>query len=131
MSQILLGGKSSGGNVNAGTELDAMFTELYTAAGLAALSLPAAGYTLQASDAFGFLGTSGCTVPASVFSSRQWVDLYNNTGGGITITQGGGLTLRLAGTATTGNRSLAQHGFCRIYFYSATEAVALNFGGLT
>lgn len=132
MAQILLGGKTAGSNINAGTELDPMFTELYAGIGAAPIAGPSVGYTLQATDAFGFLAMSGCTIPASVFTARQWVDLHNNTGpGSITLTQGSGLTLRLAGTATTGNRTLAQRGVCRIYFISPTEALALNFGGLT
>ena len=36
MGQILLGGTSAGGNVNAGTQLDAMFTELYALRSLVA-----------------------------------------------------------------------------------------------
>ena len=35
-----------------------------------------------------------------------------------------GLTLRLAGTATTGNRTLAARGLATIWFNSASEAVA-------
>ena len=49
--------------------------------------------------------------------------IYNNSAASITITQGAGLTLRLAGTATTGNRTLAQRGFARLIVISSTEAI--------
>lgn len=74
--------------------------------------------------------TAGVTVPASVFSSQDVVSIYNNTSSPITITQAGGLTLRFVGTATTGNRTLAQRGLATIVFISATEAV-ISGGGLT
>lgn len=67
--------------------------------------------------------SAGITVPASIFTADNAVSLYNNTAGNLTITQGSGLTLRKAGTATTGNLTLAQHGLATIWFISPTEAV--------
>lgn len=63
------------------------------------------------------------TIPASVFSAGAALSLYNNTSGNLTILQGSGLTLRLAGTATTGNRTIAQRGMATIWFNGATEAI--------
>lgn len=95
---------------------------------------------LQAAlDAKGFLNlpktTSGledgkCFSTATGFTvnTRDEGDIcsvYNNSGSSITLTQGGSLTLRVAGTATTGNYSLPQRGFVTIWFHTATEAIIL------
>ena len=74
--------------------------------------------------------TAGVTIPVSVFSSKDTFTIYNNSSANITITQGSGLTLYLVGTATTGNRTLAQRGLATVLFISATEAV-ISGGGLT
>jgi hypothetical protein len=66
--------------------------------------------------------SAGITVPNSVFSANDVVTLYNNTAGNLTITASI-TTLRLSGTATTGNRTLAQRGVATIVFISGTEAV--------
>lgn len=63
------------------------------------------------------------TIPASVYSAGATVSFYNNTSGSLTILQGSGLTLRLAGTATTGNRTIAQRGMATIWFNSPTEGI--------
>lgn len=67
--------------------------------------------------------TAGITVPSAVFSAGAVVSIYNDSASPVTITQGSGLTLRLAGTATTGNRTLAQRGMATMWFNSASEAV--------
>jgi hypothetical protein len=72
--------------------------------------------------------SAGITAPPSVLAAGDIVSLYNNTAGNLTITQGAGLTLRLAGTATTGNRTLAQRGLATIWFLSATEAIISGSG---
>jgi hypothetical protein len=74
--------------------------------------------------------TAGVTVPANIFAANDVVTIYNNSGSNITITQGGSLTLRQVGTATTGNRTLAQRGLVTVVFISTTEAV-ISGGGLT
>ncbi len=90
------------------------------------------GYTLVVGDLGKHISitTGGVTVPANVFSAGDVVTIYNNSASTQTITQGTSLTLRLAGTATTGNRSLALRGIATVLFISATEAV-INGGGLT
>lgn len=69
-------------------------------------------YILVASDTGKHISitTGGVTVNASVFSIGDTVVIYNNSGSNQTITQGTNVTLRLSGTATTGNRTLAQYG---------------------
>lgn len=54
--------------------------------------------------------------------------VYNDSAAAFTITQGAGLTLRLGGTTTTGNRTLAPRGFATIWFNSTTEAVIQGSG---
>lgn len=70
-------------------------------------------YTLVSADAgrhINYSTNSGSiTIPISVFSPGQAITIFNNTATNITITIAAG-TLRLAGTATTGTRTLAQYG---------------------
>lgn len=73
--------------------------------------------------------TAGVTIPAGVFAANDTFAVYNNSSAPITITQGAGLTLRQAGTANTGNRTLVQRGLVSVVFISATEAV-ISGGGL-
>ena len=72
----------------------------------------AAAYTAALTDIGGIIRitTGGVTVPSGVFSAGQAFSIANNSASNQTITQGAGVTLRLAGTATTGNRTLAQYG---------------------
>jgi hypothetical protein len=58
--------------------------------------------------------TGGVTVPANVFSTGDTIAIFNNSNTNQTITQGSNVILRLAGTASTGNRTLAQYGVCNI-----------------
>lgn len=77
-----------------------------------------------------YQATGPVTIPASAFAAGDSFAIYCNSPSALTVTQGAGLTLRLAGTATTGNRSLAGRGLCTVWFNSATEAV-INGPGLT
>ncbi len=78
-------------------------------------SLKNASYVLVASDHGKHISTdSGITVDASVFTIGDRVTIFNSSSGNITITQGTSATLHLAGTATTGNRTLAQKGVAEI-----------------
>lgn len=54
--------------------------------------------------------TGDVTVNASVFSPGDVVSIYNNSAATQQIVQGAGVTLRLAGTATTGTRTIAAYG---------------------
>lgn len=98
------------------------------------LSTQSAAYTLVATDAGTCIqktGTSAInyTVNGSVFSTGDVVTLVNNgSAGAVTIVQGTGMTLRLAGPGTTGNRTLAAFGMCTIYFVSATGAYVSGTG---
>jgi len=74
-----------------------------------------ASYTLVATDRGKHIYTnSSVTIPASVFSAGDVVSIVNNSAANITITQGSSATVYLAGTSTTGNRTLAQYGLCTV-----------------
>jgi hypothetical protein len=73
-------------------------------------------------------GFTSLTVPSGVFARGDLVTIYNDGTATMTLTQGSGLTLRLGGTATTGNRSIAGRGVCTILFNSASEAIATGAG---
>lgn len=75
-----------------------------------------------------YSATGNMTIPAGAFAAGDGVSVYNATAGNLTLTAGDGMTLRLAGTATTGNRTLAQRGLATIWFESATEAIVIGAG---
>jgi hypothetical protein len=89
-------------------------------------------YSLVASDDGKFINitTGGVTVPSGVFSAGQTVTIYNNSGSNQTITQGSGVTMYLVGSATTGNRTLAQRGLATV-FCVASNTFVITGGGLT
>ena len=89
-------------------------------------------YTLVAGDNGKHINitTGGVTVPNGVFSAGNVVSIYNDSGSNQTITQGGSVTLRLAGSATTGNRTLAQYGLCSVLCVGSNEFV-ISGAGLT
>jgi len=53
--------------------------------------------------------------------------IYNDSGSSISITESS-ITLRLAGTATTGTRTLAQRGMATLWFNASNEAVISGAG---
>lgn len=100
---------------------------------LRSLATPTTGAsgTLVVGDRGAFVdATGGITVPVSVFSARDVITIYNSGTGAITITQGASLIMRQAGTANTGNRTLAQYGLATIVFRSGTECI-ISGSGLT
>jgi hypothetical protein len=92
-------------------------------------------YTLVVGDAGKHISitTGGVTVNASIFSVGDMVTVFNNSGSSQTITQGTSVTLRLAGTATTGNRTLAQYGVATLLCVTggASPVFACTGAGLT
>jgi hypothetical protein len=72
--------------------------------------------------------TGGITINASVFSAGQNVTIYNNSASSQTITQGTSVTMYLAGSATTGNRTLAQRGICTILCVASNTFVCSGAG---
>ena len=72
--------------------------------------------------------TAGITIPNATFAAGDAVSIYNDSASSVTITQGASLTLRLAGTTTTGNRTLAARGMATIWFNSSSEAIISGSG---
>ena len=88
-------------------------------------------YTLTASDIGTLVTTdSAVTVDQDIFTSGDAITIYNNSASNITITQGTNVTFYLAGTATTGSRTLAQRGVCTVLCV-ASNTFAVSGGGLT
>jgi hypothetical protein len=89
-------------------------------------------YTLAATDNGKFISitTGGVTVPASVFSVGQNVVIFNNSSSTQTITQGSSVTMTLAGSTTTGNRSLASYGVATV-LCTGTNTFVITGQGLT
>jgi hypothetical protein len=73
-------------------------------------------------------GFSALTAPSGVFSAGDYLDIYVDGASAMTLVQGAGLTLRLAGTATTGNRTIATRGRATIFFYTPSEAIVYGMG---
>lgn len=73
--------------------------------------------------------TGGVSIPNGVFTLAQVLPIINTTGAPITITAGIS-TLRQAGTANTGNRTLAGYGIATVCFQSGTLAI-ISGQGLT
>jgi hypothetical protein len=70
------------------------------------------------------------TIPQNVFSVGDAISIYNNSNSSQTITQGSGVTLRQAGTANTGNRTLAQYGVATVLCV-ASNVFVISGGGLS
>ena len=96
------------------------------------LNSQTSAYVLVAGDSGKTISitTGGVTVNASIFTAGQTVTIYNNSASSQTITQGTSVTMYLVGTATTGNRTLAQRGLCTI-FCVASNTFVITGGGLT
>jgi len=91
-----------------------------------------ASYTLVVGDVGKYINitTGGVTVPSGVFSSGDVVSIYNNSSSSQTITQGASVTMYLVGTATTGNRTLAQRGVVTVLCV-ASNTFVITGGGVT
>lgn len=95
-----------------------------------------ADYTLIVGDAGKHISTThatqtnGITVPASVFSAGDAITIYNDNSTNLTITQGASVTMYLGGTATTGNRTLAQRGIATVLCV-ASNTFVISGAGLT
>lgn len=75
--------------------------------------------------------TGGIIVPtnaAVAFAIGDTISVYNNSGSNQTISAQGGVTLRLAGSSTTGSRTLAQRGFCTLMKVGTDEWIVTGAG---
>lgn len=77
------------------------------------------------------ISTGGVSIPtnASVaFAVGDTISIYNNSGSNQTLTAISGVTLRLAGTSTTGNRTLSQRAWATIRKVATNEWVVSGAG---
>lgn len=123
--------KSGGAFTGAVTGTTAAFTTVSDAKGdlrVIPVNTKSAAYTLVASDAGKqIVSTSGgWTVPSGVFSAGDVVTLINNSGSTQNITAGA--TMTMAGTANTGNRTLAQFGLATVVFLSGSACLISGAG---
>ena len=92
----------------------------------------ASNYTLTARDNGNVISISSgnVTVPAGIFNAPfgQVVSVFNNSGTTRYVIQGTAVTLRLAGTAATGNRAMAQYGVSSIMCVAANTFVISGAG---
>lgn len=99
-----------------------------------ALRIPAnaqtTAYTLTGSDVGKHVNitTGGVTVPSGVFASGDVVSIYNNSASSQTITQGASATLRMAGTSSTGNRTLDAYGLATLICVASNTFVIAGAG---
>ena len=88
-------------------------------------------YTLASSDVGELINTtSEVTVPASIFSAGDAITIFNGSASDITINQGTSVTMYLAGSSTTGNRTLAQKGVATVLCVG-TDTFTILGGGLS
>ena len=72
--------------------------------------------------------TGGVTVNSGIFSAGDAVSIYNNSANAQTITQGGSVTIRLAGVGTAGNKTLASYGLATLLCIASNEFVIAGTG---
>jgi hypothetical protein len=121
------------GTVGATTPATGIFTTVSDAAGNVrniVNNAQASVYILVVGDNGKMINitTGGVTVNSGIFSAGQNITIYNNSAASQTVTQGAGVTLRLAGSATTGNRTLALRGICTIVCVASNEFVVSGAG---
>ena len=91
----------------------------------------AAIYELTAGDVGDLISTSAnVTVNGAVLTTGTTVSVYNNSAANVTITSGTGVTMYLAGTANTSNRTLLQRGLATIVMV-ASNTFVISGAGLT
>ena len=89
------------------------------------------GYTLVAADDQKLVtAVNNVTIPGSVFSVADAITVYNDANGAISIipNTGQGVTLRYAGTSTTGTRTLSSKGIATIVCVASNEFVVSGAG---
>lgn len=87
------------------------------------------GYTVTAADKGASIDTSaGVTIPASVFTVGDVIVVTNTSTSSISITPAAGVTFRLAGSASTGLRTLAGYGVATFRMVSSNVWFASGAG---
>jgi hypothetical protein len=87
------------------------------------------GYTIQATDIGKFLYATGdVVIPSNIFNIGDNCTVYNSTAGTISVRQGGGATVWLAGIGTSGDRTLDTKGLCTFLCVNNNEYVISGAG---
>lgn len=87
------------------------------------------GYGLSLSDTGKVIATNTAVyVPNTIFYAGNTISIYNNSASSITVTQNSSVTMYLAGTATTGNRTLAQRAVATLICVAANTFVIAGAG---
>jgi hypothetical protein len=122
----IAGNLTVGGSITAGTTVSDSIGNLRNIPQNAQSS----SYVLVATDNGKCISitTGGVTVPASIFSTGQNVAIYNNSSSNQTITQGSSVTLRLAGTTTTGNKTLLPYALATVFCVASNTFVVAGSG---
>ena len=88
-----------------------------------------ASHTLTASDIGTLINTNASVqVNQNIFTVGNAITIFNNSSSNITIVEGSNTTMYLAGTSTTGNRTLAEKGIATILCVSSNTFVASGAG---
>ena len=74
-----------------------------------------------------YIGT-GVTINSGVFNAGDSFVVVNSGGSSMTITQGAGVTLRLAGSTSTGNRTVANYGMATVLCVAANTFMVSGAG---
>ncbi len=88
-------------------------------------------YTLTTDDVGELINTSsGVTVPSGILNAGDAITIFNSSTSDITITQGSSVTMYLAGSSTTGDRTLSQKGVATVLCVG-TDTFTILGGGLS
>jgi len=92
-----------------------------------------ANYTITAADAGKHISITagGVNIVTGVFAVGDAVSIFNNSTSSQTISSGSGVTMYLAGSSSTGNRTLAQRGLASVLCVSSTNVFVIVGQGLT
>ena len=92
-----------------------------------------AAYTISSSDVGKVIciTTGGVTVTTGVFTAGDAVSIYNDSGSDQTITEGSTSTLRLVGSPTTGDRTLAGYGLCTLLCVDSADTFVIAGAGVS
>ena len=86
-------------------------------------------YSLAASDIGTLINTnSSVQVDQNIFTVGNAITIFNNSSSNISIIEGSNITMYLAGTSTTGNRTLAEKGIATILCVSSNTFVVSGAG---
>ena len=134
-SGIYTSGVVNAASYSVGTSFVANSTAVYDTAGnlrSTPINSQSGAYVLASSDNGKTVSitTGGVTVNGALLSTGQMFGIFNNSGSSQTITSGAGVTMYLGGTATTGNRTLAQYGYATAIMVAANTFV-ISGAGLT